>query len=237
MEATSEPDRIHLSEKTAELLLEAGKKKWVKARKEKILVKGVGDIQTYFITQRKSHQVSVPQANKNSKLDNKSSDTSFCSDLSVGSGDLWDEDDPNKTMVNTIITFKGQRLIDWQVESLGGLLKKIVAYRNQGRKKKVETFSLALPKGETVLDEVQEIIELPEFDNKKSTLSSDVLASVELSPAVKTQLRAYVEEIASVYHDNPFHNFEVRSPSYLDSVPVPLYLSYTFPFFLSTLIT
>lgn len=40
MEDTAEPDRIHLSEKTADLLVEAGKKKWVKARKEKILVKG-----------------------------------------------------------------------------------------------------------------------------------------------------------------------------------------------------
>jgi hypothetical protein len=124
---------------------------------------------------------------------------------------MWEDDELDKTLSNvTTATVKYERLVDWQVESLGGLLKKIVAYRNQGRKKKTEPFSLVFPKSETVLDEVQEIIELPEFDNKRSTLSSDAVASIELSPAVKTQLRAFVEEIASCYHDNPFHNFEVR---------------------------
>jgi hypothetical protein len=216
MEATSEGDRIHLSEKTADLLLEAGKKKWVQARKERILVKGVGEIQTYFITRRKSIQT-----NKN-KVDKSSDMASSCSDLSVGSGDLWEEDQENNTStlmnINTL-SVNGQRLVDWQVESLGGLLKKIIAFRNQGRKKRVEKFSLEFQKGETVLDEVQEIIELPEFDTKKSTISSAALALVELSPAVKTQLRLFVEEIASVYHQNPFHNFEVRSPRCLTTAP------------------
>jgi hypothetical protein len=124
---------------------------------------------------------------------------------------MWDDDELDETLSTvTTATVKYERLVDWQVESLGGLLKKIVAYRNQGRKKKAETFSLVIPKGETVLDEVQEIIALPEFDNKRSTLSSDAVASIELSPAIKKELRAFVEEIASCYHDNSFHNFEVR---------------------------
>ncbi len=203
MEAMGKPDRIHLSEKTADLLLEAGKKKWVQARKEKILVKGVGEIQTYFITQRKSLEASTIH---NQKSDKSGETASYCSDLSAGSGDLWDEDDENALLQS--VTVKGQRLVDWQVESLSGLLKKVVAYRNQGRKKKPEKFSLLLEKGETVLDEVQEIIELPEFDTKKSIISSDALKAIELSNAVKEQLREFVEEVARMYHKNPFHNFE-----------------------------
>jgi len=40
MEDMAEPDRIHVSESTANLLVEAGKKKWVQPRKEKVIVKG-----------------------------------------------------------------------------------------------------------------------------------------------------------------------------------------------------
>jgi hypothetical protein len=204
MESMGEPDRIHLSEKTADLLLEAGKKKWVQARKEKILVKGVGEIQTYFVTQRKSAQT----LSANNKLEKSTvSDTaSFCSDLSAGSGDLWEDDEENALMPT--LSLKGQRLVDWQVESLAGLLKKIIAYRNQGKKKRQDKVSFHFGKGETVLDEVQEIIELPEFDPKKSTITSDALAAVQLSTSVSSQLRAFVEEVAGLYHNNPFHNFE-----------------------------
>jgi hypothetical protein len=206
--------------------LEAGKKKWIQARKDKILVKGIGDIQTYFLTQRKS--INAPSVQTNNKKKATSTGTSdmasCCSDLSAGEGDMWEDDELDKTLSNvTTATVKYERLVDWQVESLGGLLKKIVAYRNQGRKKKAETFSLVFPKSETVLDEVQEIIGLPEFDNKRSTLSSDAVASIELSPAVKTQLRDLVEEIASCYHDNPFHNFEVRT------LPVHSVFSFALP--------
>ncbi len=203
MEAMGESDRIHLSEKTAGLLLEAGKKKWVQARKEKILVKGVGDMQTYFITQRKALEARTVYQQKSDKFCETSS---YCSDLSAGSGDFWDEEDENALLPT--VTMKGPRLVDWQVESLSGLLKKVVAYRSQVRKKKPEKFSLYFERGETVLDEVQEIIELPEFDTKKSIISSDALKAVELSNSVKTQLRAFVEEVAGLYHNNPFHNFE-----------------------------
>ncbi len=203
MEAMGEPDRIHLSEKTADLLLEAGKKKWVQARKEKVHIKGVGEIQTYFITQRKA--LEAPLVN-NQKSDKSGETASYCSDLSAGSGVLWDEEDEDALL--SVAKLQGQRLVDWQVESLSGLLKKMVAYRNQGRKKKPTKFSLYFEKAETVLDEVQEIIELPEFDSKSSIISSETLAAVELSDAVKKQLRAFVDDVAGLYRNNPFHNFE-----------------------------
>jgi hypothetical protein len=197
LEASGEPNKIHLSEKTAGLLLEAGKE-WFHARKEKVFVPGIGEIQTYFVRQRKDSAINKKMAT----IDTASS----CSDLSVGSCELWQDDEENVLL--PFMSHKGQRLVDWQVESLTGLLKKIVAYRNSDKKKRQGRFSLCFEKGETVLDEVQEIIELPAFDPKKSIITSEILASVQLSQNVIMQLRAFVEEVASLYHENPFHNFE-----------------------------
>lgn len=168
---------------------------------------GVGEMQTYLLTKRKTAGPKTGSSDKSGEL------TSYCSDLSVGSGELWDEEDeyglldlPSVKVAGEIN--KDQRLIDWQVESLLGLLKKIVAFRHQGKKKKAESFKLKLEKGETVLDEVKEIIAMPVFDAKKSTISSADLDSVQISRAVEAQLRKFVEMVASTYHENPFHNFE-----------------------------
>lgn len=207
MESTAEADSIHLSEKTADLLVESGRKKWVQARKEKVLIKGFGEMQTYCITKRKKDMES--SGNHSSFHDN----ASYCSDLSAGSGELWSEDQNLMFLPSIQIEagdqHKDQRLIDWQVESLLGLIRKIIAYRNQGKKnKRPSKFPLELKKGETVLDEVQEIIALPEFDSKKATVLSSDLSSIVLSRAVESQVRSLVQRVADMYHDNPFHNFQ-----------------------------
>ncbi len=62
-----------------------------------------------------------------------------------------------------------------------------------------------------VLDEVKEIIELPEFDVSTMGIKHDNPDSIELDPEVSSQLRDYVVAIASGYHSNPFHNFEHAS--------------------------
>merc|ERR1712048_517117 len=168
MEGTSKPNRIQLSEKTAELLTIAGKKKWMEARKEKVFVKEIGEVQTYFLTQR-----TKGSSEESSEKDKLGDNISYCSDLSTGTCEIWDEEEvgiPTNKKVDG--EHRKLLLIDWQVESLLGLLKKIVAYRNKGKKAKVEKFSLQLNKGETVLDEVKEIIPLPDIDPKKSTIVS-----------------------------------------------------------------
>ena len=52
MEAHSKPNRIHVSESTANLLREAGKGIWVIPRKKKIAPKGKQEMQTYFVDTR-----------------------------------------------------------------------------------------------------------------------------------------------------------------------------------------
>ena len=60
---------------------------------------------------------------------------------------------------------------------------------------------------QTLLDEIDEVITLPDFD-AKSVLESTNTSTVKLSNHVKFQLRLYVEATASMYQKNSFHNFE-----------------------------
>jgi hypothetical protein len=70
--------------------------------------------------------------------------------------------------------------------------------------------AMQLQGGSTALDEVTEIIKLPQFDDKahkNKTRPDDIV----LDDMVMAQLRDYVMTIASMYSDNAFHNFEHAS--------------------------
>merc|ERR1711988_986588 len=62
----------------------------------------------------------------------------------------------------------------------------------------------------TVLDEVKEVITLPEFNARAANKSGDY-EFLELPEAVSRQLHEYVRSIAGLYRNNPFHNFEHAS--------------------------
>ena len=64
--------------------------------------------------------------------------------------------------------------------------------------------------GGLVLDEVEDILALPPFDPStyKNSIDPD---SIMLSPRVHAQLEMFVTKIASLYRENPFHNFEHAS--------------------------
>ena len=50
MESNGVKGRIHVSQATADELSNAGKAAWLTAREEKIVAKGKGSMQTYFVT-------------------------------------------------------------------------------------------------------------------------------------------------------------------------------------------
>jgi hypothetical protein len=206
MEHNSLPNRIQCSEATAALMRAAGKDHWIRPREEKVQVKGKGEVQTYWIAP-KSGGPSMASSDKNDLdelVSNQDHDEDYSSSPAWGNTKLvFDLGTPGN---------RYQRLIDWNVELLGGLLKQIEAKRRDLRTRTRDIVpSMELQGGSTALDEVAEIITLPQFDpkgvNRKKTRAEDI----ELSVEVITQLRDYVTTIASMYRDNAFHSFEHAS--------------------------
>ena len=102
---------------------------------------------------------------------------------------------------------KMNRLIDWSVEILQRLLRKVVAMRGgHVIVDPTKNFDMmpGRQEGKTVLDEVKEIITLP---SEAATYDVNP-SSVKLPTEVYFQLRDYVKAIAGMYQDNPFHSFE-----------------------------
>jgi hypothetical protein len=96
-----------------------------------------------------------------------------------------------------------QRLVDWNSEVLLRLLKQIVLKRISSGKKDSweEEPMLQQEEGKIVLDEVTDVIDLPEF-SQRSFQDPDMM---ELPPVAELQLREYVSAVANAYHSNPFH--------------------------------
>ena len=156
---------------------------------------GKGLMQTYWV-----EPVSASRKKKTSK-----SSTAFSGDerLQSSSQNLNSSESRN------------ERLADWIEQVMERLIKNIVARRNAMKSKirnigvitSGEYFTLASSDRGTVLDEVREIVELPEFDPETLHNQEDP-DSVTLGANVKKQLHSYVMSIASMYNHNPFHNFE-----------------------------
>jgi class 3 adenylate cyclase len=200
MESTGTRNRVHISKQTADLLIAAGKKHWIKRRDKKIVAKGLGELETFWLVLGKERRRSEGAA------------SSSASDaLSVRS----DREDPSQKTNSTVCSLSSQkmaRMIEWNVDVLLSLLKQIAAARNgPPSKSRGDVVAQSTSKtGETVLDEVRDIIALPKFDAKSAEKQYDV-ESIEIDEKVIAQLSNYVTSIAAMYQDNPFHNFEHAS--------------------------
>jgi hypothetical protein len=190
MESNGIPNRIHVSEKTADLIREAGKSHWLTKRDELVSAKGKGKLQTYWVEPKNGGTKSVVSASDFSSIDDDVPDTkSGLESLVVQPG----------------LTEKQARMVDWNVALLGELLTDVVAHREANGLSNSSKVDFSVIKSENsssmVRDEFQERISLPTFDN------AQLIDKTELSPDVLTQLRTYVTAIATCYPDNAFHNF------------------------------
>jgi len=213
MESTGICNRIHISEETARLLMDAGKTSWLTPRSEAILAKGKGELTTYWLFEKHlSRRGSVCASTV-------ASETSFASISST----------MNTHIAKHVINDKRARLIDWNVDLFAGLIRKIVSRRQaqrSTRKLKEKSVQMSTRKikekdaqiGDSmssdsygmVLDEVVEIIELPAFCPKVVALQEDP-HSIKLDIEVIVELRDYICEISNKYKRNAFHNFEHAS--------------------------
>ena len=219
MEKTAEKNRIQITQTTADLLTAAGKSSWTKPRKDLVPCKGKGDIQAYWITGRHS---ASKKRNIGDGFESDSNSVGQVSRSSQPSGssasghENWGDDEIEVDVVKTSKDEKMNRLIEWQVDSMAHLIKLIVARRGREAKSTFTRAGLAseiaatLSRNRTPLSEVKEVIALPKFDPNQLRKVVDP-ESIALGSAVMNQLRDFITQIARLYNDNPFHNFEHAS--------------------------
>ena len=217
MESTGSKNCIHISQDTAKLLMESGKSAWVKPREALTLVKGKGEMQTYWLDFGSRSAKST--ASNNSIAGGGSNVLSAEAILSRNENGITErhaakaqaESESDESLGTRMMTIetntKRERLIRWTVDVLQQLLKKIVAMRDVRSSfstKSLPDLRIAMREGAIVLDEVNEIITLP---SSAAEYRQDP-ELVELDPDVISQLTEFVSVIASSYRDNSFHSFE-----------------------------
>lgn len=177
MESTGVPNKVQVSQETADLLTAEGKGNWLTQRKEPVIAKGKGELVTYFLSSHVDAARRFP---------------------------------PQEVNAGAVEAEAFDRITDWTAEVMSGLLKEIVTSRkNAGTprasrenlrvlERKVSLNSQAGKR--TVIDEVQEIIELPDFHTKKTKTRK--VCVVPLDQQVLQELRNYIRTIALLYNDN-----------------------------------
>lgn len=199
MESSGNPRQIQVSQTTAQLLIEAGWSKLIKPRSHKILVKGKGEMQTYWLL------------NSNDDPDDKdvarevSSDTVDTEDSR--SSNIEDEEDGD---LDIPATTKQERLVEWTVEIMGSLLQQVMASRREANTDpgSVSLKEQMIGKDKKVLDEFVPIISLKRFDSDELQGRKQGSRPPSIGEKATSQLRDYVSNVASMYRENPFHSFE-----------------------------
>lgn len=198
METTCLRGRIQVSQETADLITAANKGHWLVKREDIVEAKGKGRMQTYWLEMKRSRSSNDTGSTKDMSESGSDRDES-CSNTSD-----WSE-----CHLDSLVSDRNTRLVNWTVEVLRKLLKQVVARREAKGATTLIPHSLKYKqrKGRTVLDEMAEVISLPGFDAKAARKQKDA-SLIYLGEDVEMQLHAYVTNIAYMYRDNPFHNFE-----------------------------
>lgn len=203
LESTGRPNCIHLSSETAKLLIQAGKSSWVVKRQDLVSAKGKGDMQTYWLKFAAGNSRGASARGTERSMSG------------TGSYRMWE---PVKA--DSI-----ERLVEWNVEVLLGILKQVVVSRKAAKpllqessphstnssKADISRISSGTASKGVPLDEVSEIIMLPGFDRSKQHVTTSSTEGIDLGEVVEKELYHFVTLIASAYPQNPFHNFEHAS--------------------------
>eukprot|EP00980_Cylindrotheca_fusiformis_P006369 scaffold1356_cov123-Cylindrotheca_fusiformis.AAC.50 len=209
MESTGNRRKIQVSQETAELIIASNHPNWVKPRQDIVVAKGKGEMQTYWLLPQRELTVSVATSSESSE-DSEKLDALMW--IKAAGDEDRSGDDRMKGQVGPDVDDKIHRLVEYTSDILLQVLKKIVAkrgnnaYISPATEERLMELEESMGKEGICLDEVEEIIELPTFD-QAAYKSKDV----EVSPDVVAQLVSFVKMVASMYRFNPFHNFEHAS--------------------------
>lgn len=111
MESTGERGRIQLSQSTADLLIAAGKERWLRPREDKVTAKGKGVMHTYWL------EIDGPRLENGSERDLGEVNSRL--DCVVNSSELIKS--------NGTASKQESRLIGWMTEVLLDYVKQIVS--------------------------------------------------------------------------------------------------------------
>jgi 3'5'-cyclic nucleotide phosphodiesterase len=133
--------------------------------------------------------------------------SSSASTVISGSDDSVSEQEAKPTDEHDRDCSKTERLIDWNVDVLTGMLKQVVLSQSGVESDQVQS-DLELVVVGSPIDEISEELALPTAIASTGTTSNekDMISTNTLS-----QLRELVESIASLYQQHAFHNFEHAS--------------------------
>lgn len=204
MKSTGDINSIQISNTTADLLIEANKSHWVIMREEQVSDKGL--VKTFWADPVLSEQVIEDYQS----LATSASSSAFTRESSRPWGDTRLSDRlSSKTMSPDD---KLKRIVGWNTDLLLRFLKSVVAARSIPGKRRSnfrrrDSCAKKAPRYVTPFEDVNEILPMQEFLDKSVKDRGDP-DSVVISDSVRSQLRDYITKIASMYNDNPFHNFE-----------------------------
>jgi len=205
MESTGRRNMIQISHEVADHLISAGKSSWIMPREDHVFIKGKGEMQTYWL-EMQGFKSEMPTG-----LESKEIRMSIMEDFGFSERSSIELD--SQFLRKKKLSGKVLRLVNWNVDLLVGLLKDIVA-RRKATKTASDSDQLlwrleneVLHRNDVLLAEVKEIITMPGYTKTFKNHHPDV----EVPTKVVDQLKRYLEEIALMYHSNPFHNFEHAS--------------------------
>jgi Adenylate and Guanylate cyclase catalytic domain len=132
MESTGVKDKIQISQETADLLIAAGKVHWLTQREDKVVAKGKGEVETYWVCIEQSGSQTIGGSRQMSGFisPNSSSERRITRTYSSETFDDVDIATLNPLGLMPALSVN-LRLVDWNVELLLRQLKNIAAgHRN-----------------------------------------------------------------------------------------------------------
>ncbi|CAB9503263.1 Receptor-type guanylate cyclase gcy [Seminavis robusta] len=181
METTGRCGKIQISEATASILRESAKEHWLTPREDMVNAKGKGIMIAYW-----AH----PSCLKGSVASGESSEAK------------------SAQLSDTPTLSADERLVEWVVDLILYDIKKILHTRMHSKPQpSTEKLVYHPPSGKICLDEIQDIVHMPEY-NASIAACRSAHDDISVNKAVVSQLREYVGAIANMYRGNFFHNFE-----------------------------
>ncbi|KAL7569518.1 hypothetical protein ACA910_013893 [Epithemia clementina (nom. ined.)] len=201
MESTGVSNRIQVSQKTADLLRDAGKGEWLTARSDIVEAKGKGRLQTYWVEPGTGYAVS------HSRTTGTEDQTAEASDSQHPLNNNADGDGPGNgalafanitnattpTAVASAESVKTERLVNWNSKLLEDLIRKLVARRQTISNEKSSADENGKEKGQNQQDAASVAGDISDLYNNdasppsstKGTIRDEVASTISLPPFQK----------------------------------------------------